>query len=61
MIFSLDKVTNQTRNPQNIFSIPFHKTNMWQKACTYSGPKIWNSLPTELKVAKSQNIFKHKL
>ena len=34
---------------------------IWCRKPSYSGPKIWNSLQTELKLAKSWNIFKHKL
>ena len=38
----------------------------WKKvtgksAPSYIGPKVWNPLPSEIKEAKSVNIFKHKI
>ena len=38
---------------------PFCKTNMRQKAISYIGPSIWNSLPDSIKRANRLNTFKH--
>ena len=50
-----------TRN--NFFKLknPFRKTNMAQKAISYIGPSIWNSLSHLIKRANSLNTFKHNL
>ena len=34
-----------TRNKLAKLKIPFHKTNMGQKAISFVGPSLWNSLP----------------
>ena len=39
----------------------FHKTNMGQKAISFIGPSIWNSLPDSIKKANSLNTFKHNV
>ena len=50
-----------TRN--NFFKLknPFRKTNMAQKAISYIGPSIWNSLSHSIKRANSLNTFKHNV
>ena len=40
---------------------PFCETNMGQKAISYIGPSIWNSLPDSIKRANSLNTFKHNV
>ena len=50
-----------TRNNFSKHKNPFHKTNMGQKAISYTGPSIWNSLPDSFKRANSLNTFKHNV
>ena len=38
---------------------PFRKSTSGQKCLSYLGPKIWNSLPSDLKSANNPNTFKH--
>ena len=45
-----------TRNKFAKLKIPFHKTNMEQKAISFAGPSLWNSLP-EI-ITKTDNSFK---
>ena len=60
-IFTLKKVTKNTRNSLHRFDIPLRKTNVGQSALSYLGPKLWNNLPIDVKLAKNRNIFKHKM
>ena len=48
-----------TRNKFAKLKIPFHKTNMEQKAISFAGPSLWNSLPELIKKADNLNTFKH--
>lgn len=50
-----------TRNSQNRFIIPFRKTNTGQNALSYTGTKLWNALPIDVKLAKNRNALKHKM
>ena len=47
----------------NFFKLknPFCKTNTQQKAISYIGLSIWNSLPDSIKRANSLNSFKHNV
>ena len=47
---------HNTRNKAN-YLIDVHKI----KGLLYTGPKIWNSLPNEIKTAKSFGQFKRKV
>ena len=40
--------------------IPKHRTEFFKKSFTYSGVKIWNSLPLDLKSSPSLQAFKSK-
>ena len=50
-----------TRNNFSKLKNPFRKTNMGQKAISYIGPSIWNSLSDSIKRANSLNTFKHNV
>ena len=56
----LETIQN-TRNSMHRFQLPFKRTNIGQKGISYTGPKIWNSLSTEVKLSKNSNTFKHKI
>ena len=60
-IFALSTTKRCTRNSPNSFNVPFRKTNKGQNALSYSGPKLWNDLILDIKLAKSRNLFKHKM
>ena len=60
-IFIQNDVKKHTRNSQYSFKVPLRKTNIGQKTLLYMGPLSWNSLGTDIKLAKSRNIFKHKI
>ena len=50
-----------TRRSKFKLELPFRKSNAGQKCLSYLGPKIWNSLPSELKSSNNINTFKHKI
>ena len=60
-IFTPCKVIQNTRNSAHRFKIPFRRTNNGQNTLSYLGPKIWNSLSSDLKLSKNKNAFKHKM
>ena len=41
------------------FLVPLQKTNVGQNALSYTGPKLWNGLTADVKIAKNKNSFKH--
>ena len=60
-IFIPNIVAKETRNSQHSFKVPFYKTNVGQNALSYSGPNLWNKIPSDIKLAKTRNEFKHKI
>ena len=50
-----------TRRSKNKLIQPFRKSKTGQNGLSYLGPKIWNSLSSELKSATNINSFKHKI
>ena len=50
-----------TRRSKFKLEFPFRKSTSGQKCLSYLGPKIWNSLPSDLKSANNPNTFKHKI
>ena len=40
--------------------IKYCETNMGQKAISFIGPSLWNSLPELIKKTDNLNTFKHK-
>ena len=45
----------------NDFTIPSFRTNLRKKCIKISGPKFWDSIPLNLTLITSLNIFKNKL
>jgi hypothetical protein len=52
---------SRTRQSEISFKIPIVKTTLAQNQLFFSGVKIWNSLPAEVREIKSINVFKKKL
>ena len=50
-----------TRNKFSKLKIPFCKTNMGQKAISFVGPSLLNSLPELIKKRDNLNTFKHNV
>ena len=49
------------RNKFAKLKIPFRKTNMGQKAVSFVGPSLWNSLPKLIKKTDNLNTLKHNI
>ena len=60
-IYSLVDNPQTTRRSEYKLSKPLKYTNMGQANISYIGPKIWNNLPSECKLASNPNEFKHKI
>lgn len=52
--------TRQLRNQNNLY-LPFANTNRRLFTIKFSGPRIWNALPSQLKQINNINIFKINL
>ena len=50
-----------TRRSKFRLNVPFRKSNTGQKCLSYQGPKLWNSLKSDLKSTNNINTFKHKI
>ena len=60
-IFHPANVGRITRRSKFDLEFPCRKSTSGQKCLSFLGPKIWNSLPSDLKSAKNPNTFKHKI
>ena len=60
-IFQVSQQPNlETRSSFMKLFHPFRKTNMGQKCLSFLVPREWNKLPTELKLCRTIESFKHK-
>ena len=50
-----------TRNSVMKLNLPFRKKNAGQKGISFLGPRIWNELPSQIKLCNCVNTFKHKI
>ena len=51
----------ELRNTETDLSIPLRKTNNGQRAISFRGPKLWNSLELDVKQASSLATFKRRI
>ena len=51
----------QTRSSYLKLNVPHRKTNIGQKALSYTGPSLWNNLNITLKSSINLNAFKHNI
>ncbi len=58
-MFTVNNGKYNTRNP-NMLKRPFYKTSNGQKAISYIGPKLWDSMPNYLKEKRTIASFKHE-
>ena len=50
---------NQSRCKLNIH-VPTPRIDLYKSSLTYSGAKLWNSIPKSVKESKSTNVFKQR-
>ena len=43
------------------FTIPQPKCSLYKESLSYSGPVIWNAIPTDIKKSSTINAFVNKL
>ena len=62
-LFVKDSTRNvrELRNTETDLSLPLRKTKSGQNAISFRGPKVWNQLALDLKLAPSHAIFKKTL
>ena len=53
-------VYNMRNNVNNVY-IPLFRTTRCQKSIFFNGPRIWNSLPNDLKTIVNLHTFKYRL
>ena len=51
----------ELRNTETDLSIPLRKTNNGQRAISFRGPKLWNSLELDIKQAPTLATFKRRI
>ena len=60
-IFHPVDMIHNTRRSKHRLILPHRKNNRGQKSLSFTGPKIWNNLYSELKTIGNVNTFKHKI
>ena len=60
-IFHKCDYNHYTRRATHRLKQPFKNTNIGQKSLSFIGPRLWNNLNSNLKLAKSANVFKHDI
>ena len=58
---SRGEISKRTTRNSNLLNIPLLRTKTGQRSSTYRIVKIWNDLPSEIKLAKNVKDFKSKL
>ena len=60
--FVADKHNYPTRVSKNkALKLPLPRTEIYKKSVTYSGAKIWNNIPYEIRTVSSVAIFKKNM
>ena len=57
----LEKHQKRKILPFEYFFIPLFKTSNGQKSISFRGPKLWNQLSSDVKLAPSLATFKRRL
>ena len=60
-IFSTSKTQYKTRDSENKLALPKPRTNYLKNSLAYSGAKLWNSLPSDLRKADNLHSFNRGL
>ena len=60
--FQITNYPNQTLRSaaNNHLHIPTHNLEIFRQSISYAGPKLWNSLPGDIRKANTLNTFKSK-
>ena len=47
------------RDSENKLAVALRRTNYYRNSFCYSGAVLWNNLPTDVRQAKSLNVFRN--
>ena len=62
MYLSTKLLINQSsRNSSRKLNVPIQRIDLFKSSLVYSGPALWNSLPSELRLPVSPSVFKKHL
>ena len=62
MYLSTKLLINQSsRNSSRKLNVPIPRIDLFKSSLVYSGPVLWNSLPSELRLPVSPSVFKKHL
>jgi hypothetical protein len=59
--FTLNKTSNYNMRNTSYFKLLPYRTNVKQKTISIAGPKLWNTIPTELQDSRNPHQFKSAL
>ena len=54
-------INQSSRNSSRKINVPIPRTDLFKSILVYSGPALWNSLPSELRLPVSPSVFKSVL
>ena len=54
-------INRSSRNSARKLNEPIPRTDLFKSSLVYSGPALWNSLPSELRLPVSPSVFKSVL
>ena len=54
-------INQSSRNSSRKLNVPIPRINLFKSSLVYSGPALWNSLPSELRLPVSPSVFKKRL
>ena len=54
-------INQSSRNLSRKLNVPIPRIDLFKSSLVYSGPALWNSLPSELRLSVSPSVFKKRL
>ena len=54
-------INQSSRNSSRKLNVPIPRIDLFKSSLVYSGPVLWNSLPSELRLPVSPSVFKKRL
>ena len=54
-------INQSSRNSSRKLNVPIPRIDLFKSTLVYSGPALWNSLPSELRLPVSPSVFKKRL
>ena len=54
-------INQSSRNSSCKINVPIPRIDVFKSSLVYSGPALWNSLPSELRLLVSPSVFEKRL